>query len=115
MKKTNGRPLDAIATDINALERRNVIEVGDLLLEARAQWEPGRWLAWLDAELDMSADSAERRMSVAKLAGRFRKLRNLRLAKTSLYRLAYYEDEEELPAIVSELAKHASKASLAPR
>jgi hypothetical protein len=42
--RKNVRPLDAIAEDINKLERKNIFDIGDLLLEARAQCEPGQWL-----------------------------------------------------------------------
>jgi hypothetical protein len=49
------------------------------------------------------------------LAARFRNLRNLRLGKTTLYALADHQCEEDLPAIIKELAKHAAKKRLAPR
>jgi len=113
MKKRNGRSLDAIAIEINKLERANLIDIGDLLLEAQAACEPGTWLDWLEAEFEWSVDTAERFMNVARLAGRFRNLRNLQLAKTTFYALANH-DEADLPAIIAELAKHATKSRLAP-
>jgi hypothetical protein len=112
--RKNVRPLDAIAEDINKLERKNIFDIGDLLLEARAQCEPGQWLDWLDAEFDQSVDTAERYIKVAELTARLRKLRNLRLSKTTLYQLADHGDEEDLPSIIAELAKHATRKRLKP-
>jgi Protein of unknown function (DUF3102) len=114
MKKQNTRSLDAIADDIHELDRANIFDKGDLLIEAKAQCEHGQWLDWLDGELDYSVDTAERYMSVAQLAARFRNLRNLKLAKGTLYELSNQEDDD-LPAIIAELAKHATKKKLRPR
>jgi hypothetical protein len=115
-KRKNVRSLDEIADKINQLQGGNIIEIGDLLLEAKAQQcEHGDWLEWLRHEFTWSADSAERYMNVAKLSAKFRKLRNLKLAKTTLYELADHDGEEDLPAIIDELAKHATKTRLAPR
>jgi hypothetical protein len=115
MKRKNTRSLDLIADAIHKLDRANIIDKGDLLLEAKAQCEPGQWLNWLETECEYSEDSAERYMKVAKLASRFRNLRNLRLGKTTLYALADHQNEEDLPAIVKELAKYATKKRLTPR
>jgi hypothetical protein len=114
MKPRNVRPLDTIADKINRVARANVIDIGDLLLEAKAQCEHGEWLVWLYGEFGWSADTAERYMKVAELAGKFRRLRNLRLAVTTLYELAAHKEVEDLPAIVEELAKHAAKTRLPP-
>jgi hypothetical protein len=113
MKRNNARSLAAIAADLNKLDRKTVFDRGDLLLEARAQCEPGGWLDWLETEVEYSEDSAEKYMKVSKLAsGRFRNLRNLRLGKTTLYALAYHKPEDDLPAIIKELAKRATSARL---
>jgi Protein of unknown function (DUF3102) len=116
MKQKNVRPLDTIADSIHKLERGNIIDIGDLLLEAKAQCEHGDWLDWLDAEFKWwSEGAAERYMRVAKLSAKFCNLRNLRLGRTTLYKLAEHECEEDLPAIIKELVKHATKTSLKPR
>src|SRR5882672_3896846 len=115
MTRKNARPLDAIAIDIHTLECKSVFEIGDLLLEAKAQCEHGQWLVWLDDEFEWSEDTAERYVKVAELCTRFRRLRNLKLRKTTLYKLAHLEDEENLRAIIADLAKHATKSLLAPR
>ncbi len=114
MKRKNVRPLDTIAVDIHQLERENIIDLGDLLLEAKSQCEHGDWLKWLTYEFDWSVDTAERYMGVAALNAKFRRLRNLKIAATTLYALVYQE-QDDLPAIIEELAKHASKTRLSPR
>jgi Protein of unknown function (DUF3102) len=114
-KTKNVRSLDAIADEINKLERKSIIDIGDLLLEAKAQCEYGDWTGWLETEFDWSSDTASRYMKVAELGSRFRKLRNLNLAVTTLYELADHEHEEEIPDIIAELAKHATKARLRRR
>jgi hypothetical protein len=109
----NTRSLDVIAGEIHALERKGVIEVGKLLLEANEQCEHGQWLAWLDAN-GWSASTAERQMKVARMAAKFPKLANLKVAKGTLYDLTEYDDRD-LPAIITELGKHATTSRLAPR
>src|SRR5260370_35459574 len=114
MKRKNVRSLDTIAVNINQLERGNIIDIGDLLLEAKSQCERGDWLKWLTCEFDWSVDTAERYMGVAALNAKFRSLRNLKIAATTLYALVYQE-QDDLPALIDELAKPASKTSLSPR
>ena len=109
------RSLDAIADDINKLSRASIFDIGDLLLEAKAQCEHGQWLAWLEREFGWSVDTAARFMRVAKLGARFRNLRNLKLGATTLYWLADHIDEQDLPAAINELAKHAEAKRLPPR
>jgi hypothetical protein len=115
-KRKNTRTLSEIADAVHLLEQGNIIDIGDLLLEAKDQeCEHGEWLEWLaDAEFDFSVDTAERYMKAAKLAAKYATLRNLKLGKTTLYALADHEREEDLPAIIKELAKHATKTSLKP-
>jgi hypothetical protein len=54
-------------------------------------------------------------MRVAKLGARFRNLRNLKLGATTLYWLAGHVDEQDLLAVINELAKHAEAKRLPPR
>jgi hypothetical protein len=109
--KPNTRPLDTIADNIHRLERRNIFDIGDLLIEAKSQCEHGEWLDWLSDEFDWSVDTAENYMRVAEMGAKFRNIRNLKLGKTTLYALAG-EAEEHLHSIVDELAKHATQARL---
>src|SRR5215510_11378372 len=114
-KRKNARSLDTIADSIHKLEQKNIIDVGELLVEAKAQCEHGQWLDWLAAEFEWSVDAAERYIRVAERIGKFRRLRNLKLAATTLYEVADHDDEQDLPAIVGELAKHATTSRLRPR
>jgi hypothetical protein len=107
----NVRSLDTIANEIHRIARASVFEIGDLLVEAKATCEHGEWGAWLDEEFAWSDDTAERYMAVSQLATKFRNLRNLKLAKTTLYDLVD-EEEGDIPAIIDELAKHATKKRL---
>jgi hypothetical protein len=107
------RSLSVIAESIHSMENGNVVDIGDLLIEAKAQCEHGLWLDWLSSEFEWSADTAERYMNVAELCAKFRTLRNLKLSLTTLYKLTRQFDED-LPSIIDELAKHATKTRLSP-
>jgi hypothetical protein len=113
-KRKNVQSLDTIAEKIHGLERANIIDIGDLLLEAKAQIDHGDWLDWLRSEFEWSVNTAERYMKAAELRSKFSNLGNLRLAKGTLYRLADHDNDEELPTIIAELAKHATKTRLRP-
>jgi hypothetical protein len=88
------RALDVITSEIHQLHRQNVFAVGDLLLEAREACPENGWMEWLE-DNGWSHDTAGRYMRVAELGTRFRKLRNLRLAKSTLYKLAFEADGDE--------------------
>ncbi|WP_161855601.1 DUF3102 domain-containing protein [Bradyrhizobium sp. CCBAU 051011] len=115
MTKRKNRSLDTIADDISKLKRDHIFDVGDLLIEAKEQCEHGQWLDWLDDEFEWSVDTAENYMKVAELASKFRPLRNLKLAKTTLYTLAGSDyDDDTIGAIINELEKHATRTRLKP-
>src|SRR6516162_4800821 len=97
--KTNLRSLDVIAGEIHQHMRDNVFAVGDLLIEAHAACAHGDWMQWLADNFALSPDTASRLMAVAMLANKFRKLRNLKLSRTTLYRLAD-EDKDLQPAMI---------------
>jgi hypothetical protein len=109
--------LDQIRDQIDELARGNVIDIGDLLRQAKAQCKNGEWIRWLNREFRWSVDSAERYMRVAALAARFRILRNLKVTAGTLYELAVLAEDEEhdLPAVVEALAKHATQTRLRAR
>jgi hypothetical protein len=113
-KQKNVRPLDEIADNIHKLERKSMVDVGDLLIEARSQCEHGEWLDWLQAEFEWSDTTAARYMAVANLVNKFPKLKNLKLTKTTLYGLIDGV-ERDLPAIIQELTKHATNSRLKAR
>jgi hypothetical protein len=111
-RRQNIRSLDAIAADLHNVERTRIFDRGNLLMEAKDA-HPGEFLAWLGEEFEWSQDTAERYIKVARLGARFRNLRNLHLGRTTLYDLCD-EDDEALPVIIAELAKHATQAHLKP-
>jgi hypothetical protein len=113
MKKKNIKSLDAIAVEINQLTRRNIIDIGELLLEAKDQCEHGDWLEWLDSEFDWSPTTADRYMKAATLSSKFPNLKNLNIAATTIYALADREDDDQdLSAIIDKLATHATAKRL---
>jgi hypothetical protein len=103
------RSLDEIAADLRRVESNSLFERGDLLLEAKKA-HPNEFLDWLYDEFEYSEDTAERYMRVARLDSAI--LRNLHLGRTTLYDCD--EDDEALPVIIAELAKHATQAHLKP-
>jgi hypothetical protein len=113
MKKddTPKRSLDDIAAKIHRAERASIFEIGALLLEAHERCEHGKWREWLYDEFEWSEDTAANYIKAAKLAAKFRNFRNLKLTKSTIYALAD-EDESDLPAIITELEKHALKRHL---
>jgi hypothetical protein len=113
-KRKNARSLDTIADEIHKFQRVNVFVVGDLLVEAKAACEHGEWLDWLDQHFGWSDSSAERYMNVARLGTQIPQLRNLKLAKTTLYALVEEHGEDDLPSIIAELEKRATKKQLKP-
>src|SRR5262249_9445539 len=52
---------------------------------------------------------------VAELGSKFCKLKNLKLAASTLYALVEHDNEDDLPSIIEELARHASKKQLSIR
>jgi hypothetical protein len=108
MTKKNGRSLCVIAAESHGLRGQSLFQIGDLLSEAKDSCEFGEWREWLEDEFEWSHDTADRYIAVAKLGVKCRKLRQLKLPKTTLYRLAELPDEEQ-PAIIAELAKRAGK------
>jgi hypothetical protein len=105
------RSLDIIADDINKLERGSIFDIGDLLLEAKAQCQHGQWAKWIWDNFEYCEATAQRYMQAAKLATKYRTVRDLKVSARTIYALAG-EDEEHLPSIVQELAKHATKTRL---
>jgi hypothetical protein len=112
MSERNARPLDKIADDIFKLERKSIFEIGDLLLEARAQCEHGEWMTWLE-QFGWSWDTADRYAAVAELGSKFRKLRILKVPATILYDLV--DRGDDIPVIIEELLKHATTKHLSSR
>ena len=54
------RSLDIIADDINKLERSSIFDIGDLLIEAKAQCEHGKWAKWIWDNFEYAECTAQR-------------------------------------------------------
>jgi hypothetical protein len=106
MKKEskNHRSLDVIAEEIHKHQRVDMFVVGALLNEAWEACEYGDWGQWLYDNFAWSEDTAERYRNVAKLVAKIPLLRNLKLARVTLYALTQ-ENADLLPAILDALVK----------
>lgn len=90
MKKAK-RPLAAITDDLRiALKREaaDVINIGNLLDEAKATTGHGNFLPWIEHEFSMSKRTAQRYMAVFKFAAKYDTVSLLNLTASALYQLA---------------------------
>jgi hypothetical protein len=102
------RTLDAIADEIRDLERCNYFDIGKHLLEAKDVCDHGQWEEWLGENFDWSQDTAENYMKAARLADKFRTVRNLNVPASVIYKLAGELEAADLPEIIDALIKKAS-------
>ena len=65
----------------------DVINIGNLLLEAKEQLKHGEWLPWLKANFGSSIRSAQNYMAAARFAAKYATVAHLRLRPTALYLL----------------------------
>ena len=89
MKKAE-RPLSAIAGDLRLalrVETADVIDVGELLVEAKAASEHGKFRPWLEREFSMSDRTAQRYMSAYRFAIKYDRLSDLQLSVDAIYLL----------------------------
>jgi hypothetical protein len=84
---------------------RDVIEIGQRLVQCKEIAGHGGWLPWLEREFEWSEDTAERYMAVAKLGEKFRTVRNLDVPLKGLYLLAAPSTPEEAREAVIERAQ----------
>ena len=85
------RELNVIASELQAALRREaeeVINIGNLLVEAKEQVKHGEWLPWLKANFGLSIRSAQNYMAVARFAAKYATVAHLRLRPSALYLLA---------------------------
>src|SRR6266700_3589333 len=93
------RSLDVIGGELQPLlkaETTNIIGIGKLLIEAKAQLEHGQWLPWLKANFGSDERTARNYMTAAKLAAKSEsdsdlKLTDLKLKPGALYNLGDME------------------------
>ena len=78
------RDIEVIATEIIYLKNKAgeaILEIGKRLIEAKAQLQHGEWLPWLRDNVDISEDSAQRYMKIAREWSNTDSLRYLNLSK----------------------------------
>jgi hypothetical protein len=102
------RSLDIIADDIHKLERGCIFDIGGLLIGAKLQCKHGEWGDWIWNNFEYTESTAQRYMQAARLATKYRTVRDLKIGPSTIYRLAG-EADEDLPDILKELAKHPIK------
>ena len=86
-----GRILADIEKDIAALskvQRKNVYQMGALLIEANERVVHGDWLPWLHEHFERSVSTAENYMSAARYLAKFPTVGNLKLRDSAVYWLA---------------------------
>ena len=97
MTLTN-RTLAVIADELHAALKRetaDILTIGTLLVEAKAQVGHGKWLSWLKQEFSMSERSAQKYMKAAEFAAKNELSADLDLSPSALYLLSedsHWED-----------------------
>jgi menaquinone-dependent protoporphyrinogen IX oxidase len=82
------RDINIITSELQiALKREaaDIIDIGNLLLEAHEQLEHGEWLPWLKLIFGSSIRSAQNYMSAARFASKYATVAHLKLRPTALY------------------------------
>jgi Protein of unknown function (DUF3102) len=88
---TERRPLDVIANELNSVLKRevaDVIKIGGLLVEAKAQLSHGQWLPWLANNFPLSKSTVANYINAYKFAVQFPTIGNLKIHPSALYLLA---------------------------
>ena len=105
----NRRPLAKIAAEIATLlkrETKQVIEIGDLLAEAKEQLnEHGRWLPWLSENFALSIRTAQRYLAASAFAAKYDTVSHLPLTVSGLHALIEADNaghSEAVEAVLSE-------------
>ncbi len=89
--KVATRKLTTIIGEIRATLRTDtasVIRRGNLLIEAKAQVEDGKWLTWLDENVSMNVRTAQLAMAAARFASKYESDSYLNLSVTALYAIS---------------------------
>jgi hypothetical protein len=98
-RSNSGRTLDVITAEIQQIERRNVFDIGKLLVEANKVCDHGDWLPWLKAEFEWSYETARRYMNAHQLAAKYTRVRNLAVPLRVIYYIAERMDKDIGPII----------------
>jgi hypothetical protein len=93
------RTIEVLADELRCAltrETKDILAIGELLLEAKAKVGHGKWLSWLKEEVSMSDRSAAKYMKAAEFAAKFELDSNLNVSPSALYLLSedgYWENE----------------------
>jgi hypothetical protein len=102
------RALNLIEKDLQSALRtdtKNVLRIGALLLEAKAQVKHGEWFPWLEAQTGASERTAQNYMAAARFATKYATVADLKLRPTALYYLAANEIEAKVRKAIFAEAK----------
>jgi hypothetical protein len=104
------RSLDAIGADL--LKRTDMFESGKLLDEAKRACEHGEFLPWLELYWPYSEDTAERHMAAYHLSTKFRTVRNMKVAPSTIYKLIDLDKkpDPDVPALIEALVEESKTA-----
>ena len=93
------RTIEVVADELRGAltrETKDILAIGELLLEAKAKVGHGKWLSWLKEEVSMSDRSAAKYMKAAEFAVKFELDSNLNVSPSALYLLSedsYWENK----------------------
>jgi hypothetical protein len=106
--KANLRKLSVIEAELFTVLRREVkdiLEIGQLLIEAKAQLGHGKWMPWLRDKFALSDRSARRYMQAAEFVDQNGHVSILNLTAGALYLLSSMEENEQdvVDAVLEEI------------
>jgi hypothetical protein len=85
------RTLAVITDELHAALKRetaDILTIGNLLIEAKAQMKHGEWLPWLKKKVSISERSAQKYVKAAEFAAKYELGADLKLSPSALYLLA---------------------------
>ena len=97
------RTIDVITGELHVALRRgttDIVKIGGLLAEAKAQVQHGEWLPWLKNELSMSERSAQKYVKAADFAAKYELGADLNLSPSALFLISRYDQREIAEAVV---------------
>jgi hypothetical protein len=102
------RSLDSIANELNSVLKReavDVIKIGGLLTEAKAQLSHGQWLAWLAEHFPLSKSTVSNYINAYKFVVQFPTVGNLKIHVSALYLLASSAFDANDAAVILKVAE----------
>jgi hypothetical protein len=99
-KRRTNRTLAVIKDELEIVLKRetvDIIAIGGLLIEAKAQVKHGLWLKWLTENFSLSTSSAERYIKLHKGAAKIPNFGNLKIRPSLLDKLILYPSKRSFP------------------